>query len=125
MKLKSLDEVWREIEIFNDTNFPDWRTWDWRITSNALAGEAGEICDGTKHAYGGGTNSATGKITRRDIAKEVFDVFVYSVLLIGAMEYTKEDYLEICKEKLLTLYQRMEIRRVKDRTLAQKFNNEA
>ncbi len=124
MKLKSLDEVWQEIETFNNQHFPDWRTWDWRLLSNALAGEVGEVCDATKHAYGGGTNSTSGKITRRDIAKEVFDTFVYSALLIGAMEYTKEDYIEICKEKLLILYQRMEVRKTKS-VLRQKFNNEA
>ncbi len=125
MKISSLDEVWKEIVVFNDEHFPDWRFWDWRLTSNAMAGEVGEVCDATKHAYGGGTNSDSGKITRKDIAKEVFDVLVYSILLIGAMGYSKEEYLQICKDKLLILYQRMEIRKVKYRTLAQKFNNEA
>lgn len=125
MKLRSLDEVWQEIQTFNDTHFPDWRSWDWRLTSNALAGEVGEVCDATKHAYGGGTNSQTGKVDRRDIAKEVFDVFVYSVLLIGGMDYKKEEFIQICTEKLLTLYERMEIRRVKEKRNTRKFNNEA
>ena len=96
MKISSLDQVWQEIQMFNDTHFPDWRKWDWRLTSNALAGEVGEVCDATKHAYGGGTNSTSGKINRRDIAKEVFDVFVYSVLLIGGMGYSHDEFLEIC-----------------------------
>lgn len=110
----SLDDIWRDIVTFNDTHFPDWRSWDWRITSNALAGEVGEVCDSTKHAYGGGTNSASGKVTRRDIAKEVFDVFVYSVLLIGEMGYTREDYIRICEEKIRILYQRMDIRAIRE-----------
>ena len=124
MKLRSLDEVWKEIVTFNDTHFPDWRGWDWRLTSNALAGEVGEVCDATKHFYGGGTNSSVGKITRREIAKEIFDVLVYATLLIGEMDYSREDFIDICKEKLLVLYQRMEIRRTKS-VLRQKFNNEA
>jgi NTP pyrophosphatase (non-canonical NTP hydrolase) len=119
-----MDEVWQEIVVFNDQHFPEWRNWDWRLTSNALAGEVGEVCDATKHAYGGGTNSTSGKITRRDIAKEVFDVQVYSVLLIGGMGYSRQEYIDICKEKLLVLYQRMETRKTKS-VLRQKFNNEA
>ena len=111
---KSIDQIWEEIVIFNDTHFPDWRTWDWRLTSNALAGEVGEVCDATKHAYGGGTNASTGKLTRHDISREVFDVFVYSVLLIGGMGYSKDEYIRICEEKLRTLYNRMEIRRVRE-----------
>lgn len=104
----NLDRVWDEIVRFNDRHFPNWRLTDWRILSNAIAGETGEICDATKHFNGDGTNPLlVNRVDKDDIAEEVFDVMVYSVLLLGAMGYDRDDFLKIAQKKLRKLYQRM------------------
>ena len=105
---ETLDEVWNEVIRFNDKHFPNWKNEDWRLISNALAGEVGEVCDKTKHAYGGGTNPHhVNKINAPDIAEECFDSFVYIILLVGAMGYNKERFIVESKLKIDQLYKRM------------------
>lgn len=76
---RDLNAMWRDVCDFNDRYFPNWRTSDFRLVSNALAGEVGEVCDATKHQYGGGTHRRV--VTHRHVIEELADVFVYLVLL--------------------------------------------
>jgi NTP pyrophosphatase (non-canonical NTP hydrolase) len=105
---ETLDSIWEEIVRFNDAHFPSWRNEDYRLISNALAGEVGEICDATKHLYGGGTNHALIQSeTKEHIAEESFDALVYHILLLGAMGFDRDDFIRIAKKKLAVLYERM------------------
>jgi len=105
----TIDDIWKQIVDFNDLHFPGWDKEDLRIVSNALAGEVGEVCDDTKHFYGGGTNQElVGKITPEKIAEEVFDSFVYMILLLGAAGFGRARFVAIAEKKLNVLYSRME-----------------
>ena len=46
---------WEDIISFNEKYFLDWRNVSEVHYSNAMAGEVGEVCDGTKKRVGGGT----------------------------------------------------------------------
>ncbi len=103
-----LDDLWKEIEDFNDEHFPDWRKEDLRLISNALAGEVGELCDATKHFYGGGTNpDLVGNESMDHILEETFDAIVYAILLVGAMGATSDDFIAAGRRKLSVLRTRM------------------
>ena len=103
-----LGDIWKRIVDFNDIHFPEWSHEDLRLLSNALAGEVGELCDATKHFYGGGTNpELVGKETPEHIAEEAFDVFVYLILLLGADGYGLSRFCHVADKKLDVLYARM------------------
>lgn len=105
----NLDDLWNRIVVFNDIHFHGWRDQDLRLVSNALAGEVGEVCDATKHLYGGGTNpDLVSKETVDHIGEEVFDSFVYMVLLLGAAGIELNDFVEVGNRKVEVLYQRMQ-----------------
>lgn len=104
-----LAELWKRIEVFNDIYFPEWKHEDLRLMTNALAGEVGELCDASKHFYGGGTNQElVGKETVEHMLEESFDVFVYLILFVGASGRGMSSFIAAGEKKLDLLYKRME-----------------
>lgn len=113
-----INKLWAEIVRFNDKHFKRWRDQDLRLISNALAGEAGELCDKTKHFYYQGTNKKEiDRVNPETILEEAFDVFVYTVLMVGAIrgegakfmneKYDRELFVKVGLEKVKVLYERM------------------
>jgi len=96
---------WKEITEINDQKHPGWRKKHPVWFSNALAGEAGEVCEAIKHMYGGGTNKKT--VVPKDVAFEAFDLYVYMVMLLESLGISCADFDKISKEKLETLKVRM------------------
>src|SRR5437016_4531289 len=97
------------VAMSGSSRCPQCKHEDLRLISNAIAGEVGEICDATKHLYGGGTNPMlVGKETIEHVAEEVFDSIVYHILLLGAMGYGLARFCNVANKKLDVLYARMD-----------------
>lgn len=107
-KSVSIVEIWKKIIAFNDKHFPDWRTRDVIYVSNAIAGEAGEICNAIKRMAGGGTNKKKKILSTTELVMEVFDVFVYSVLMCEMFGVDCELFCDIADAKLAILEKRMD-----------------
>ena len=75
------------------------------FVSNAIAGEVGELCSLTKTLYGGGTNDKP-LPTRKEMIKEIFDIFVYLVIFIELSGSSQDEFIDISYEKLRELYKR-------------------
>jgi NTP pyrophosphatase (non-canonical NTP hydrolase) len=108
MTKKSLSDVWTDIVTFNDEYFPRWRDEELIYWTNALAGEAGELCNDSKHLRGGGTHRVTP--TKKKMRKEMTDVFIYLVLMAESEGIPLEDFI---KEVIHT--QKLNIQRMKRR----------
>jgi NTP pyrophosphatase (non-canonical NTP hydrolase) len=104
-----LKEMWELILKFNNKHFPKWRSREPIYYSNALAGESGEVCNAVKKWHGGGTNL---HLSHRDlefkILEECADVFIYMVLLIETLDYSRIDFEQAFNDKLEELIDRME-----------------
>jgi len=99
---------WSRIIAFNDEYFPKWRE-DYQpiFGSNALAGEAGEVCNKIKKFYGGGTNKDSSRVSESDIVEECVDVYIYMVLLCESLGYGHQMFSEIFDSKMAELHRRM------------------
>ena len=98
------------INEFNDKYFPGWREWENIYYSNAVAGEAGELCNVVKKSIGGGTKHDLRSPAEfdRDIKEEIADMAIY--LHIFALKLgTKLDAL--IRLKMKELERRMNERR--------------
>lgn len=111
-----LHTVWIRIEQFNDDHFPGWRTspasgFDGKAASHwfaaALAGEAGELIGLTKRLCGGGTNRSKPEPTGEQIAEELADVFIYSVLFAAHLGLTSEAFALAVLRKIAKNEERM------------------
>lgn len=108
-----LREAWDDIVVFNDQHFPGWRQTDLRLLTNALSGEAGELCNSAKHLYGGGTKVVN--VDQDEILEEAADVFVYLALLVewvaGGDGVTANRFAYAIREKMRVNRERMEARK--------------
>ena len=94
----SLDVVWNELLEFNDKYFPGWRDTPEIYYSNAIAGEAGEVCNCVKHRAGGGTNKSNP--SDLELLEELADVFIYIELLIVSKNLSNATFASIIREKI-------------------------
>ena len=101
-------DFWDKILKFNNKYFMGWRLTEPIFYSNAIAGETGELCGLIKKIYGGGTNNRTMKVTKKDLAFEIVDIWIYSILLLELMGISKKDFMKFFDEKIKMLYERME-----------------
>ena len=85
-RIPTIDDVYGKIVATNDRFRSDWRTEDLRWLTNALAGEVGELCNSTKHLYGGGTHRVD--VKPADLLREAADVFVYLVMVVENVRET-------------------------------------
>lgn len=73
----------RAIEVFgHEAGLEDWSPAEW---TNALAGEAGELCNLTKKML------RDGNISREEIGKEIADVVIYADLVALRLGLKLED----------------------------------
>ncbi len=104
---RSIWTLWDEIITFKDEFFPGWRETPLIYLSNALAGEAGEVCNAVKHRLGGGTHKSNP--TDAKLLEEAADVFIYLVLLAEVLEEGgKEAFIRAGYRKLKINERRME-----------------
>lgn len=96
---------WQRIISFNDQYFKDWRQRPLVFYTNALSSEVGECCSITKVWAGGGTNPK--EFSRKDLATECVDVFIYLVLTLERMGIDFCEFKTYLNLKLDTLYERM------------------
>jgi NTP pyrophosphatase (non-canonical NTP hydrolase) len=100
--------IWAKILEFNDRYFPNWRATEPIYYSNALAGEAGEICNAIKHMIGGGTNRISADLARKKAIAECVDVTIYRTLLLERLGVDEVSF-DIWFERVLArLRERME-----------------
>lgn len=99
-------ELWNAIVEFNNEYFPNWRRTPEIFLSNALAGEAGELCNVIKHRAGGGTNRRYEPRSR--IAEELVDVLIYLVLMAETHEYDFNEFEKAVRAKLEENAKRLE-----------------
>jgi len=103
--------MWQAIVDFNDKYFPDWRDRELLLYSNALAGEAGELCNVVTKMFGGGTNVerqwAKGKLTY-NARIEVVDVFIQLVLFLASQGLDADHFETYFNIKMSILEDRME-----------------
>jgi NTP pyrophosphatase (non-canonical NTP hydrolase) len=105
-KKDGLDEVWKEIIYFNEKYFPDWRNSQEIYYSNAIAGEAGEVCNTVKHRTGGGTNKSYPD--NYDLLIELADLFIYIELLVEKLHVDNTLFAGIIRDKIEVNIKRME-----------------
>lgn len=103
--------LFKDILDFNEKYFPGWDSpKDVALTlvslSNALAGEAGEVCNAVKHRIGGGTHKV--HTTHDEILEELADVYIYLVLLVEYMDFDEHEFAWAVRNKILHNVRRME-----------------
>lgn len=103
MKMK---ELWKSELNFEDRAFPNWKNLPETYWTNALAGEAGELCNASKKRRGGGTNNY--KISKDEMLEETVDVYIYTILLVSSLGYTYEDFKNMLQSKIEKNYGRLE-----------------
>lgn len=91
-------DVWNRIVDFNEKYFPGWRQAEYVFYSNAIAGEAGELCNSVKHLAGGGTHKLN--VTTFDLMDELADLFVYIVLMSETVGFPRLYFYETVKRKM-------------------------
>lgn len=108
-----LRESWDEIVGFNDAYFGDWRHAPLPFLTNALAGEAGELCNSAKHLIGGGTHQVA--VDQDMLLAEAADVFVYLALIVewvaGGDGLTANRFAYAIRKKMQVNRERMEARK--------------
>ena len=114
-----LNVMWKRILEFNDKYFPNWRKNDEVYLSNALAGEAGEVCNITKHRKGGGTNFNIPP-SNFELMEELADVFIYMVMLvehsnISNLPYPLNTFAGIIQHKINRNVMRMKKQKEKEK----------
>ena len=103
-----MDDHFAEMSAFNDRFFPSWREEPLVYYSNALAGEAGEFCNGVKKLTGGGTRGNA--VTLDDVRVELIDVWIYLGLAWMRLGGTQESFDAAFRVKMAEIRQRMEAR---------------
>ena len=99
--------IWELIIKFNDKYFPGWKDREIIYYSNAIAGEAGEICGIAKKMCGGGTHFDK---EEPNLLEECWDVLIYMVVMLQSQGYIYSDFEQAFFDKLEVLYKRMEER---------------
>ena len=109
----SFGKVWREICLFNDKYFPNWRRVDEIYYTNALAGEVGELCGMVKKRVGGGTsNKAIPTII--DMMEEIADIMIYLSLMVEKLGQADSVLEGFIMSKIEKNIERMESRKITD-----------
>lgn len=101
VKLDMLAEALRQAEEFQDKYFPLWKESSLVFSTNALAGEVGELteklwttsarlCELSKHQAGGGSNHRDVEMSQ--VLEECADVFLYTSLIVLKTGHSAEDF---------------------------------
>jgi len=98
--------LWRQIIGCNNRFFARWKERSPLWWSNALAGEAGEVCNAVKHLLRGGSRQR--KVTPADVAEECVDTLIYMVLLCESLGITERDFSVIASIKLNRIGRRID-----------------
>ena len=101
----SLDDKWKDIIMFNNKFFPNWRNEHEIYYSNALAGECGELCNAVKHRLNGGTNKKD--VSNYDLMLELADIFIYLSILIEINHVDNILFASIINDKININKERM------------------
>lgn len=104
-----MTDAWDNIIKFNNKYFPDWRSVEEIYYSNAIAGEAGEICNAVKHRCGGGTNKK--QVSTHELMDEIADTFIYLELLIEKQGLDVTSLAYAINSKVKKNIERMESRK--------------
>jgi len=100
---------WNWIMKFQDRFYPGWRTEKPRLLfSNALAGEAGEVCGVITHLEGGGTNNE--KYTEEMMLAECVDTYVQLMLLVARSGFSEKDFEAKFQETTIELLGRLSVK---------------
>ena len=101
-----LKDRWQRLLKFNDKYFPGWRNTELIYYSNAIAGEAGELCNKVKKLYGGGTSGDMPE--PEELMEEIADIFIYLMLISEKLGNDDELFLYKLDDKMDENEARME-----------------
>lgn len=104
----TFEEVYKRIIALDDDLLQGWRQSSLIYWSNALAGEAGEVCNATKKALGGGTKGDDSGPER--IRGELVDVITYAILYWERLGGNCDDLVGALSVKNKVNFERMAAR---------------
>ena len=111
MVIKKIFEV---IRTFNDKYMKEWENRHIICYTNAIAGEAGELCNSAKHFSGGGTNSNRIGLSeqhyKNEIMEEMADIIIYCCILTMRLNLNHIDLLNAIHKKLKEVRHRKELK---------------
>ncbi len=107
-RIRNLNSMWRSVEQFNDQYFDGWRERSVFYYGNAMAGEAGEVCNALKKMYGGGTKGDSA--SKDDLLEEASDVTIYLITILKHEGITLDDFSKAFEKKMKENVERMEAR---------------
>ena len=105
-----MEKIFERIQKSNDIHIEKWMETNLMFYTNALAGEVGELCNTTKHSYGGGTNPSkiglSPEYYQKEMLAELADVMNYIAIITMRMGLTLDDLLKAQNKKLDEVFER-------------------
>lgn len=103
---EKMRELWNKEMNFEQDVFPNWRQVAETYFTNAIAGEAGELCNASKKRKGGGTNNY--EISKEEMLEEAVDVFIYLIIYSEYLGFSYDDFAQALEDKINKNWQRKE-----------------
>ena len=98
LRTTALKSAWDDIIAFNNKHFQSWRSLSEIYYSNAIAGEAGGLCNMVKKRLGGGTKG--NMPDESDMMYELADIFIYLVLMAESKGHNENDFAMVVMAKM-------------------------
>ena len=99
-----MNKIFETIRIFNEEYMKKWKSRHIICYTNAIAGEAGELCNTAKHFSGGGTNSSKIGLNKQqykdEIMAEIADIIIYCCILTMTLNLNHNDLVNSIHKKL-------------------------